>query len=129
MRKPKFQRANPKARRIRTPPPGVDLAQVAERCQYVGSPYHKNAPGFSGEQPRHRPDASICPQHLGHDIVESWLRNAVKAGRTGTWDEGFPRLVWHREGGIVFEARQGSPGSGRYHGYPLEPRPIIPGLE
>lgn len=131
MRKPKRQRANPKARRIRTPPPGVDLAQVAERCRYVGSPYHKNAPGFAGEQLGHRPDASICPHHLATrpDVVESWLRNAVTAGRTGTWENGFPRYVWHREDETVFEARQGSPGSGTYHGYPLEPNQIVRGLE
>ena len=38
------------------------------------------------------------------------------------------RQVWHREGGMVFEARQGSPGSGEYHGYPLTPTQDVRGL-
>ena len=37
------------------------------------------------------------------------------------FDGGFPRRVWRRIGQSIFEARQGSPGSGDYHGYPLTP--------
>lgn len=72
--------------------------------------------------PVRRPDASLCPSELAdcRDLVEQWLRAAVLGGRTGKWEGGFPRYVWHREGDIVFEAKQGSPGSGDYHGYPLD---------
>ena len=131
MRRPTFQRANPKARRVQPPPDGIDLRQVAESCTYVGSPYHKDRPGFAGIPRGRRPSASLCPPDLANrrDLVEGWLRSAVRAGRFGAWDGGYPRYVWHREGEIVFEARQGSPGSGQYHGYPLEPEQPVQGLE
>ena len=43
MKRPRFQRDNPKVRKVQAPPNGTDLAQVAESCRYVGSPYHKDA--------------------------------------------------------------------------------------
>lgn len=106
------------------------MAVVAAGCRYVGSPYHKDALGFAG-MPRRRPNASLCPEDLVNrrELVETWLRDAVRSGNVGGWDGGFPRYVWHREGKIVFEARQGSPGSGEYHGYPLEPSQHVQGLE
>lgn len=130
MRKPTRTRNNVKHRRIKLPPPGTDLATVAAASRYVGSVYHKDTPSFAG-MPRPRPDATICPRHLAncHTMVERWLRDAIKAGRSGAWERGFPRYVWHRVDGVVFEARQGSPGSGTYHGYPLKPEHRVTGLE
>ena len=130
MRKPQFQRRNPKARRIQAPPAGVDLAEVAKSCRYVGSPYHKDVPSFAGVSRARRPDASMCPRHLADEqgLVENWLRDAVKAGHVGAWEQGYPRYVWYRDGGTVYEARQGSPGSGEYHGYPLELEQAVRGL-
>ena len=32
-----------------------------------------------------------------------------------------PKYVWHVEADAAYEARQGAPGSGEYHGYPLQP--------
>ena len=130
MRRPSRQRNNPKARRILTPPPGIDLAEVAKACRYVGSPYHKGRASFAGTSHRRRPDASLCPDYLAEcpDLVERWFRDAIRAGQVGAWDRGFPRYVWHREGEVVFEARQGAPGSGEYHGYPLTPRQRVRGL-
>lgn len=131
MRRPSFQRNNPKARRVVAPPRDVVLAEVAESCRYVGSPYHKDRPSFAGTSHRRRPDASICPPYLAdcRDRVENWLREAVSAGQVGVWDRGFPRYVWYREGEVVFEARQGAPGSGEYHGYPLSPMQRVRGLQ
>ena len=79
MRKPRFQRHNPKARKISAPPWGVDLAEVAESCRYVGSPYHKDRPSFAGTTYRRRPDASMCPRDLAdcRERVECWLREAI----------------------------------------------------
>ena len=129
MNKPSRQRGNPKARKIVAPPLGTDLACVAASCRYVGSPYHKDGPSSAGT-PRRRPDASICPSTLAdkQPDIEQWLRQAVRAGQVGPWDGGFPRYVWHREGDTIFEARQGSPGSGEYHGYPLTPQQHVQGL-
>ena len=130
VRQPAFQRANLKARRVQPPPDGIDLTHVAESCRYVGSPYHKDVPGFAGV-PHRRPTASLCPRTLAarRHRIQQWLRDAVRSGRVGAWDGGYPRYVWHREGDILFEARHGSPGSGEYHGYPLEPSQTVRGLE
>ena len=130
-RRPTFQRGNPRARRIQPPPEGIDLAAVAESCRYVGSPYHKDVVGFAGTPRGRRPSATMCPRELANrrELVEGWLRDAVRAGNVGAWDARFPRYVWHREGNVVFEARQGSPGPGEYHGYPLEPSQPVRDLE
>ena len=134
VRKPRYQRRdNPKARKVTPPPEGIDLARVAESCRYAAdNPYHKARPGSAGTPPRHRPDASLCPGTLAdcRARIERWLRDAVRAGHVGAaWEGGFPRYVWHREGNTVFEARQGAPGSGEYHGYPLDPWQRVRGLE
>ena len=109
------------------------MARVAESCRYaVDNPYHKTRPGSAGTPPRRRPDASLCPDALAdrRARVERWLRDAVRAGHVGMpWEGGFPRYVWRREGDTVFEARQGAPGSGEYHGYPLTPRQRVRRLE
>ena len=131
MRKPLRTRNNPKARKVDAPPAGVKLANVAANCRYVGSPYHKERPGFAGP-PRRRPGAGICPDRLANRQahIQKWLRSAVTAGHVGRWDKGFPRYVWYRDpgDGAVYEARQGSPGSGEYHGYPLYPTHRVRGL-
>lgn len=103
---------------------------MAERCRYVGSPYHKDGPSFAGASRAPRPDASICPRALGRDreLVESWLRSAIRAGKCGAWLHGFPRYAWYRaEDGTMYEARDH--GSGKYHGYPLEPWQVVRGFD
>lgn len=129
MRRPRYRRGNPKARKVQPPPSGIDLAQVAESAKYVGSQYHRTIPTPAGP-PRPRPTASLCPVHLTQhpELVEQWLRDAIRSGNTGAWGRDYPRYAWHREGDVVFEAREGSPGSGEYHGYPLERHERVRGL-
>lgn len=130
MRPPKRRRNNPKARKVVAPPPDVNVVGVAASCHYVGSPYHKAGLGFAGVPRSRRPDANMCPKNLmnARKRVQGWLRKAVRAGHTGAWERGFPRYVWYRNGAVVYEARQGSPGSGEYHGYPLDPDQRVQGL-
>lgn len=126
----KRRRKNQKILKVIAPPAEVDLEQVAKYCHYVGSPHHKRNPSFAG-QPRPRPDASKCPSELSkrHEIVERWLKNAVKSGNVGRFDEfGYPLRVWYREGDTVYEAKLGTRGSGEYHGYPLEHSQVVWGL-
>jgi hypothetical protein len=54
--------------------------------------------------------------------VQDWLESAIRAASTGRWDAEYryPLEVFHREGDVVFQAVLGSPGSGEYHGFPLE---------
>lgn len=74
---------------MREVPEGVDLAEVAGRCRYVGSPYHKDRPGFAGMPRNRRPAGSKCPSELAdnQEQVQQWLRSAIVAGRTGRWDD------------------------------------------
>ena len=126
MRRPTRTRDNPKARIVRESPDDANLADIAENVRYVPSSYH------DATDPSHRPraDATICPKEVSKKRrrIQVWLRNAILAGRTGTWCGGFPRYVWHREGDVIYEARQGPPGSGEYHGYPLHPKQTVRGL-
>lgn len=126
MRRPERRRDNPKARVVRPPPDGVDLDAVAEQATYESSPYHSTLARIR----RPRPDASKCPPEVSKDLqrVELWLRQATQAGTTGVWENGFPRYVRRRVGKVIYEARQGSPGSGVYHGYPLYPEQDVRGL-
>ena len=117
MRAPKRHR--PQIRKIARPS-GVDLAQLAKRARYVGSPEHKNAPSFAGRQPHPRADASICPREITQDQAQTWLREAILAGATSAlWEGDFPRYVWFKAGKIVYEGRLVNSGNGEYKGWPL----------
>lgn len=107
----------------------MNLQQVAKLSRYVGSVYHKDIPSFAGPMSSPRPDASLCPRTLtDQQLVQTWLRTGIRNGHTGAWRNGYPQYVWYRHCGTVYEARQGSPGSGEYHGYPLQPEEVVRGL-
>ncbi len=80
------------------PPEGVDLAVVADEVPYVGSPEQKITPSFAGH-PAPRSDASICDPSLANqrELVQSWLRDALRRGDCGgLWEGRFPRYVWRK---------------------------------
>ena len=113
------QRRRPRKRVIFVPA-DADLHGLARRATYVGSPEHKDVPGFAG-QPRLRADASCCPREsVDRKLVNGWLRSAIRRGATGApWEGGFPRYVWYKHGDTVFEGRLVNRGIGSYKGYPL----------
>lgn len=112
-----------KGLRIVPPPDDVCLEELARRCRYVGSNYHRTVPGGVGS-PRSKARGTKCPEHLQREPqqVQSMLQEAIQKGHCGKFEGGFPRRAWRRVNGTIFEARQGSPGSGEYHGYPLDPK-------
>lgn len=126
MRAPRRRR--PRRRSIHVPP-DTNLADLASRASYVGSPEHKDSFGFAG-QPRPRVDASLCPRGIQDlEVVTGWLRSAIRKGSTGApWEGEFPRYVWHREGDVVFEARLVNRVQGSYKGYPLNEDEQPPGI-
>lgn len=117
-------------RRVVAPPAHVDLEALAVRASYGGSPKHKDIPSFAGPVPRPRIDASICPRELtrDRDLIENWLREAIRQGNAGSWEGEFPSPLWHREGDVIYEAHLTRPIAGEYHGYPLEPHEHVEGL-
>ena len=123
------QRKRPR-KRVICVPSDVDLYSLAERATYVGSPEHKDVPSFAG-QPRLRADASCCPREIAdRKLVKGWLRTAIRRGATGAPREGgFPRYVWHKDGGTIFEGRLVNRGSRSYKGYPLGEDEWLDGIE
>jgi len=131
MRAPK--RRKPLIRRLAEWQPNerAQLAGLAKKVRYIGSPEHKDTPFFAGP-PRPRADASICPRELAEDRekIEGWLRKAMELGTVGELREGeFPRYVWFKEGDTVYEGRLSNRELGEYKGYPLEPDEWPSGIE
>lgn len=119
MKRPERKRVQ---RHQRTAPPqGVDLAAVADEVRYVGSPEHKTTPSFAGH-PAPRSDASLCDPDLANqrDLVQSWLRDALRRGDCGgIWEGRFPRYVWRKTHEEAHEARLTNSSTGEYKGYPI----------
>lgn len=95
------------------------MEAAANAATYIGSPEHKDTPSFAG-QPRPRADASICDRTLGQNLVEGWLKDALRKGSISSFREGrFPRYVWFKDGDQVYEGRLVNRELGEYKGYPL----------
>ncbi|MFO0061558.1 MAG: hypothetical protein ACK57O_11840, partial [Planctomyces sp.] len=106
---------------IQPPPPDVDMADVAARVSYTGSPEHKHAVTFAGN-PRPRADATICDSSFAKRLAEIqlWLRAAIRMQCCGgPWENGFPRCVWYKAGDTVFQGRLVNRVSGQYKGWQL----------
>ena len=126
-----FYKCNrPRVCKVLPLPPDIDLCTVAEKCRYVGSPYHRTIP-VKGQTPVRRPDKAACPRELqkNQSLVREWLKNAILRGNFGEFKQGFPRVVWHEEDGRLFEARQSGHGSCEYHGFPLASHDTIIGMK
>jgi hypothetical protein len=127
MRAPKRHRPQRRALAVRSA--GLPLAAAAARASYVGSPEHKSFPSFAGP-PRLRSDASKCDPSFGDPaLLTSWLRVAIESGQVSDlWEGEFPRYVWCRQDGQVYEGRLVNQELGHYKGYPLDPTEYPEGL-
>jgi hypothetical protein len=97
----------------------VDLDVMAEKVSYVLTPEHKDYLTAAGPG-KLRSDASACPRDLDFDEVLDWLQKAIRARHISADFEGnFPRYVWSRVEGRVYEARLSNSGLGAYKGYPI----------
>lgn len=97
----------------------------------MGSPEHKDVPSFAG-MPKPRADASICERRLARDQaeVQRWLQTAISRGVVGEpWEGEFPRYVWYKDAGTVYEGRLVNREQGSYKGYPLAREEWPPGVE
>jgi hypothetical protein len=102
------------------PGPQTDLAEISGKVSYVISTEHKDYLTSAGPG-NLRSDASACPRGLVFADVENWLKEAVRDGTiSAVFDSDFPRYVWKRVEGRVYEARLSNAGLGQYKGYPIE---------
>ena len=116
------RRRRPQRRAIASAPPGADVEAAANGAEYVGSAEHKSYPSPAGPPRLRHNDATRCPPELrDFDRLTGWLREAITRGQVdGTWEDGFPRYVWHVEAGECWEARHTRAGPGQYKAYRLE---------
>jgi len=120
MSPPDRRRPSPKKRCLGPAPAGVDLETLANQVRYVGSPEHKDGPSFAGHPRPRGADATICDRRFlkQQDLITSWLQDAIRAGTFGEyWENGFPRYIWARHDGVVYEARLTN--IGEYKGWAL----------
>lgn len=117
---------NPKREFRDTVPDDEELAELAERVAYKGSPYHKRNPGDFGLTPPSQPraDKTLCDKG---DIfekakAEELLERGIRRGMISEREKGgFPKNVWAVQEGMPFEAQLQNHLQGTYHGYPLLP--------
>jgi len=97
----------------------VDIDGIADKVSYVLTPEHKGYLTAAGPG-KLRSDASACPRNLDFDKVLGWLQRAIRARYiSADFEGGFPRYVWTRVEGRVYEARLSNSGLGAYKGYPI----------
>ena len=115
---------NPK-RRIRADADPDELAVLAERVKYTGSPYHKRNPGDFGLTPPAQPhvDKMLCDMAGITTVRESLrlLRRGVSKGLISEQTRGgFPQNIWSvTDDGIPLEAQLENREKCTYHGYPM----------
>jgi hypothetical protein len=98
------------------------MRQAASNVRYTGSPYHRSS-GKEGPVAQRIGLVSRCPPNWTNLEATRLLRIAISEGRVSKhWEQGFPRHVWHLDGGVLYEARLTNSENGEYHGYPLEDR-------
>ena len=57
---------------------------------------------------------------MDREQLSGWLRTAFRLGAVGPpWEGRFPRYVWYKHEGVVFEGRLVNRALGTYKGYPL----------
>ena len=123
-RRTKFNRK----REIQDAPDFEELARLARRVTYDGSPAHKRDPGDFGLLPPAQPreDKTLCDD-VGITRREDalrLLREGISRGLVSVQRRGdFPQNVWAvAPDGTPLEAQLGNRVLGSYHGYPLSER-------
>ncbi len=110
-----------KPRKLHPSPDPALLARAADQAVYMNhGDYHcftdRGQPPASRAKP-----ASRCPRRWVAAAATAAIRESIRAGRVSeTWEEDFPRHVWHVDGQVVYEARHTRGPSGSYHAYPIE---------
>src|SRR4051794_35734067 len=96
-----------KPKRVASSLSAEQLREAALRAVYDGNQNLHHCPDAMGRPPRSRAKpASICPRRWTDEDTTKALREALARGNVSeTWEDGFPRYIWHREGDTLYEAR------------------------
>lgn len=98
------------------PPPSA----LAAKVRYVGSSEHKDFPSFAGP-PGLRSDAARCEPTITREEAERVLRQGILQGCVCAEIEGqFPRYVWGRLDGKLYQARLINREQGHYKAWEIE---------
>lgn len=112
-----------------------DLAELADRCIYMGSIEHKDRRSWLGlPRPRRsgNPEetATICPlvANSERERATEWVRSAIRQAQfvPTDWSGGFPRRIWHRDEsgqywyGFLTNCGAGERPVGHYKGWPID---------
>jgi len=120
-----------KPKRLDSNPDKTMLAAAAASASYDGdsNPYHCRGSRGQPMSSRIKP-ASRCPKRWSDEDVTRVLREAMSRGNVSeTWEDGFPRYVWHIDGNVVYEARHTRGPIGSFHAYPIEDHQVPRGLK
>jgi hypothetical protein len=116
-----------KSKALDTSATPAQLNRAAEKATYSPSPYH--CPDRKGRLTSRAKPAMPCAENWSDQQALNALREAIRAGRISkAWVGEFPRYVWHRAGGIWYEAQTNTGTAGRYHAYPVEESGVPLGL-
>jgi hypothetical protein len=109
-----------KRKRVDSNPDQVMLMQAAATAVFGASPYHCRGAKGQPLVTRAKP-ASPCPRQWSDEEATRTLRAAISRGKiSDTWEDGFPKLVWHKDGNVFYEARHTRGPGGSFHAYPVE---------
>ena len=128
-----------KARRpkqIRQPPKlsASERRKLAARAKYVGSPEHKVKRWWGGlPASRQRKGGeigrpgkqttTICPLVSDEDrkMATEWIQGAIRTGQYEfcQGDQDFPKKVWYRTDGQVWQGLVVNKAAGEYKGWPI----------
>lgn len=111
-----------KAKRISGwPASAAPKGGVAARAKYVGSPEHKDYPSSAGAAAL-KSDNARCAVYKDFRPLVQALRDAIISECVSEqFEAGFPRFVWSRFDGKMYEARHIGGNPGQYKAYEIGP--------
>jgi hypothetical protein len=108
--------------------PDEELAELASRAVYLGSPEHKNRRWWGGlPEAGNRADwqtTTICPLTTkdDRDRATGWVQSAIRSRQCRFYqgDINFPKAIWHQADGQIWMGYRTNDGLGEYKGWPIE---------
>lgn len=115
-------------------PSDFELAELAGRASYVGSPEHKALRWWGGLPEAHqlpggrlgrlgKQTTTVCPltEASDRDMATHWVKEAIRLRqfRFCPSDHAFPKRIWYEADGQCWMGLLVNPGNGEYKGWPI----------